>query len=188
MQLPILLTLTLFSLAGCAGAPVHYYSLQNGETVAVSPPATTDASQRIGVGSVTVPKLLNRPQLVVRLSPSELVFEEEHQWGGRLQEELTQLLTSELQRLHPQQDVYVYPAENRATPSRQWSVDIQQLDGILGGKVQLQAQCRLFDKNTRQTLFERNVSLRQVMTSNSVADYVDTQRSLVQQLAQACGW
>jgi len=93
-----------------------------------------------------------------------------------------------LQGLHPTEDVYIYPAETRALPARQWSVDIQQLDGVLGGSVQLQAQCRLFDKNTRQTVFERNVALTQVMSSQRISDYVDAQRLLIKRLAQVCAW
>lgn len=174
-------------LAGCFSSSVRYYALQDGQTSALlsntHPPA-----HRVGVSVVTLPKLLNRPQLVVRLSNSELKFEEQHQWGGRLQEEISQLLATELQALHPQDGVYLYPADNRTMPNQQWSADILQLDGMLGGVVTLQANCRLLDKSNRLPVFERTVQRRLQTEGAQINDYINAQRALLKQLAAACSW
>jgi uncharacterized lipoprotein YmbA len=174
-------------LAGCFSSSVRYYALQDGQASALlsntHPPA-----HRVGVSVVTLPKLLNRPQLVVRLSDSELKFEEQHQWGGRLQEEISQLLATELQALHPQDGVYLYPADNRTMPNQQWSADILQLDGMLGGGVTLQANCRLLDKSNRLPVFERTVQRRLQTEGAQINDYISAQRALLKQLAAACSW
>jgi uncharacterized lipoprotein YmbA len=174
-------------LTGCFSSSVRYYALQDGQATAIAS-TSNPPEARVGVSVVTLPKLLNRPQLVVRVSNSELKFEESHQWGGRLQEEISQLLAIELQVLHPQQAVYLYPAENRVVPSQQWSADIIQLDGMLGGVVTLQANCRLFDKSNRLPIFERSVQHSIQTQGNQITDYVDAQRRLIKQLAVVCSW
>jgi uncharacterized lipoprotein YmbA len=174
-------------LTGCFSSPVRYYALQDGQAFPVTTRQDVSATS-VGVSVVGLPKLLNRPQLVVRVSNSELKFEESHQWGGRLQEEVSQLLVSELQVLHPQQAVYLYPAENRVVPSQQWSADIVQLDGMLGGVVTLQANCRLFDKSNRLPIFERSVQKTIQAQGAQMTDYVNAQRELIKQLAVVCSW
>lgn len=175
-------------LAACSLSPVHYYSLQSTASTEVVNHVVDAHEQSVGVGPITLPRLLNRPQIVHRVSSSELIFEEDHQWGGRLQEEMSQLLTQTLQQAHPQQLVYAYPAENRVMPAYQWSVDVQQLDGVLGGVVQLHATCRLYAKHRKQMVFDRQVVLSQKMASSDMAAYVLAQHDLLMQLAKRCDW
>lgn len=185
---PILLILPLMlSLTACiSSTPVRYYALQDGSDIVGAMSAMPSEEQRIGVGPIVLTKVLNRPQLVHRRSQSELVFEESHQWAGRLQEEVSQLLVQQLQALHPQHWIYPYPADARPIPAWQWSADIQQLDGQLGGVVRLQANCRLLHKTKREPLFQRQVTLSQATQGGSMADYVDAQRLLLRALAKQC--
>ncbi len=179
-------SLTLL-LVGCSN-PVTYYRLQ-GSTASAMPsqlPAPTEVKRRIGVGPILLPKLLNRPQLVLRQSKHALTVSETHQWGGRLQEDITQLFVSELQGLHPQDWVYAFPADAKPAPQWQWTVEIQQLDGELGGQVQLQAICRLLDRNSRQPVSHQQVSLQQQTASDRIDDYVDTLNQLLIALVQQC--
>jgi len=187
MKTVIFVLLITGVLAGCFSSTVRYYALQDGQTTKVVHAANAP-EQRVGVSVVSLPKLLNRPQLVVRVSTSEVRFEERYQWGGRLQEEISQLLATELQALHPQDGVYLYPADNRTMPNQQWSADILQLDGMLGGVVTLQANCRLLDKSNRSPVFERTVQRRLQTQGTQIDDYINAQRALLKQLAAACSW
>lgn len=187
IYLNLMLMSIVVLLSGCFASPVRYYSLQDGQLLPLATRQSA-AANSVGVSLVGLPKLLNRPQLVVRVSNSEVRFEEQHQWGGRLQEEVTQLLVSALQAAHPQQAVYLYPADNRAVPQQQWSAEIVQLDGVLGGDVSLKAQCRLLDKSSRAPLFERSIQKTIQTQGTQMTDYVDAQRELIKQLATACAW
>lgn len=188
MKNRLLVTISALLLSACAGQPMHYYSLQDGSPQNHVIDTSADTVQRVGIGPITLPKLLNRPQIVTRLSQSEVVFAEQHQWGGRLQEEVTQYLTTQLQNDHPQQWVYPYPSDARPLPTYQWALDIQQLDGSLGGTVQLQATCRFIEKSSQKTRFERQVTETEKTTDNSMSAYIDAQRKLLSKLAQACRW
>jgi uncharacterized lipoprotein YmbA len=151
--------------------------------LAVTP---AQAQGYVGVASVVLPKLLNRPQLVFRASSAELIFAEQEQWAGRLQEEIQQLLIDEWQKLTPNQLFYAYPSLAQVVTKEVRSVDIVQLDGQLGGEVQLQAVCQTRDEKSRHLLWQRNISLKMQMTSQSVADYVLSLGDLIRQLAAQC--
>lgn len=188
MKTTLMIITTALLLSACAGQSMHYYSLQDGnpQNRVIDTSATT--MQRVGIGPINLPKLLNRPQIVTRLSQSEVVFAEQHQWGGRLQEELTQYLTNQLQNEHPQQWIYPYPSDARPAPEYQWALDIQQLDGSLGGNVQLQATCRFIDKKNQQTRFQRQLTETEPTTDASMSAYIDAQRKLLNRLTQKCSW
>lgn len=174
----------LVGLSACAtSTSVHYYALQDGRALAVAP---SQAQDSVGVASVNLPKLLNRPQLVFRASSAELVFAEQEQWAGRLQEEIQQLLMDEWQKLAPSQLFYAYPSVAQVSTKEVRSVEIIQLDGQLGGEVQLQAVCQARDERSRHLLWQRNVSLKTQMTSQLVSDYVLNLGGLIRQLATQC--
>jgi hypothetical protein len=172
-------------LMGCS-QPIHYYALTGGEVPVLS--QRQHAGVSVGVSQVVLPKLINRPQLVVRQTAHEVKVLEQHQWAGKFQEEVTQLLLQSLQQAYPQQPIYAYPVEQRQAPQQQWSVDIQQLDGALAGVVQLQAVCRLTDRANRQTIFERQIRQAQPVSGDQVADYVAAQRQLLVRLVEQCRW
>lgn len=188
-RLPLIGLLSLLA-TGCVGnsQPIRHYVLQDGQPLSSAPANLAQPGLvRVGVGPISLPRLLNRPQLVVRLQGSEVRFEEQHQWGGRLQEDITQLLTAELQRLHPKDSVYAWPTPAQPLPQRQWAVDIAQLDGQPSGEVTLQASCRLLERDDRQPLWQRSLTLK-TQAGPDMADYVDAQRQLLRQLAAACRW
>jgi len=72
----------------------RFYSLSS------LPPATaTNATLRIGVGPLQIPRLLNRPQIISRKNSNEINMAELHQWGGSYEEELMQVMTDNLSTL-----------------------------------------------------------------------------------------
>ncbi|MCB1821939.1 MAG: membrane integrity-associated transporter subunit PqiC, partial [Candidatus Competibacteraceae bacterium] len=79
----------LFMLAGCGSTPpTAFYTLS--PLSASLPTAQTSASRSdvtIGVGPVTVPEFLDRPQIVTRTTANRLDVDEFHRWGGSLQED-----------------------------------------------------------------------------------------------------
>jgi uncharacterized lipoprotein YmbA len=185
LRLGIKLMLMTLLLSACvSSAPTHFYGLQDGRALASSP---LEAKDSVGVAVVTIPRLLNRPQLVRRTSEAELIFEEQHQWGGRLQEDIQQLLMDEWQRLDTTRLFYAYPSTAQINSTREVrSVDIIQLDGQLGGIVQLQAVCRAKEVNSRQLLWQKNLSLSEQMTTQKITDYVTILRHLIRRLAKEC--
>jgi uncharacterized lipoprotein YmbA len=171
-------------MSGCVvSSSMHHYTLLDGRALSPSPLSAQDS---VGVASITLPRLLNRPQLVRRTANAELIFEEQYQWGGRLQEEIQQLLIDEWQAVEPNRLFYAYPNATQISTTEVRSVDIIQLDGQLGGVVQLQAICRARSASDRHLLWQKNIALLEQMTSAIIADYVAVLRVLVRRLAREC--
>ena len=80
---------------GCTSAPVRYYTL----TV---PPGessgSSNANVAIEVRVVHIPPQLNRAELVVRTSPSEVTLLENERWVSPIKEEIRDAMRRQLQR------------------------------------------------------------------------------------------
>src|SRR5512137_88877 len=82
-------------LTGCASPRTNFYTLN----VAAAPDATAPAMEAVAVGPVSLPALLDRPQLVVRTAPNRVEFLETHRWAEPLKSELPRVIAADLTRL-----------------------------------------------------------------------------------------
>ena len=94
-----LVGLLLLLLAGCSTPASHYYSLRAAEStssVAVSAPPVGAGTFAISVLPVTVPEIVDRPQIVVQSAtvPGQVMPLNEYQWAGALRDELRGALSS----------------------------------------------------------------------------------------------
>jgi uncharacterized protein len=142
----------LFVLSGCFGSPpTQFYlvpSLTSGDT---APPAS--AGQRdltLGVGPVTVPPYLDRPQLVTRTSRAKLVLADLDQWAGPLADTIARVLAENLALLIPTERVVLYPWSRTLDPDYQVTVDVLQFDRGPGGEVVLAARWSILDRDGKE--------------------------------------
>ena len=117
LLLLVILSASLIGLTGCASTqPSHFYVLTDLPSVE-SPPHATTAGQgpSIGVGPVTLPKYLDRPQIATRASRYELAFAEFERWAEPLDTNVTRALVEHLARLTPTDRLTLFPWP-RGTP------------------------------------------------------------------------
>ena len=105
---PVLWRLALVTLGGlllgleaCTSTPSRFYvlsSLSASETI-----AATAATQGpvIGVGPITLPKYLDRPQIVTRAGSNQLALAEFDRWAEPLQDNVARVLAENLAPPHP---------------------------------------------------------------------------------------
>ena len=101
-------------------------SLTGGDT---APPAS--AGQRdltLGVGPVTVPPYLDRPQIVTRTSRAKLALADFEQWAGPLADTIARVLSEDLALLIPTERVVLYPWPRTIDPDYQVTVEVLQFD------------------------------------------------------------
>jgi len=78
--------------AGCAASPPsRFYTLS-----ASSGPATTSAKLSIAVGPVSVPAVVDRPQIVVDIGPNQVRLEEFNRWAAPLQSNIARVVADNL--------------------------------------------------------------------------------------------
>jgi uncharacterized protein len=149
---------SLLGLEACTSTPSRFYILNTlpaSETV----PATAAAQGPvIGVGPITLPKYLDRPQIVTRAGRNQLALGEFDRWAEPLQDNISRVLAEHLARLIPTDHLLLQAWPRSATLDYQVTVEVLQFDGWLGGESTLLARWSILD-GAEHELFNRMVHL-----------------------------
>jgi len=180
-----LLTLCVLTISGCGTTPsAKFYTL--------SPlsPTQTDSTLRsvdlpIGIGPVSFPEFLDRPQIVARTSSNQLEVDEFHRWGGSLQEDFSRVLVQNLSALLDTNRIHVYPSQEQLDLAYRIAIDVQQLDGRLGEGVTLNAVWTLLDEKKIQPLLVKRFQFTAPATSPDYEALVAAHSEALAALSQA---
>jgi uncharacterized lipoprotein YmbA len=136
----LLLVLAL-SLSGCGSPPkTSYYTLAphgGPPPAAVAQPASSPIG--VTVGPVTLPDLVDRPQLVVRTAENQVALLDLHRWAEPLKREIPRVLAGHLSRLLGTPRVSVYPTGPGGPGDVRVRVDIQRFESVPGQEAVLEA-------------------------------------------------
>jgi len=128
---------------GCLGTtpPAHFYTIAAGPAPPASSEPTAD-DLAVLVGPVTLPRYLDRPQIVTRERGSEarVHVDELHRWAGGLGAEVGRVLAFDLARRLGSNRVAVHPATPAFGVDYRVAVDVLELDGRLDGDLVLRAR------------------------------------------------
>ena len=155
----LLLTgLTLLLLAGCADKPTRLYVL----SVATQKPASTSPTGvAIGVGPVTLPKYLDRPQIVTRVETNSLDQANFDQWGGDLNDNITRVMATNLSNLLATDRVSIYPWKDGAPIDYQITLDVSRFEQDKDGSVVLNVFWSIVNGKDNTVLLMRRGSYTQ---------------------------
>ena len=119
-------------LAGCGISPtVHFYTLSAGASPGGdASPALAAAT--ISVGPVTLPDVVDRPQLVLRTGANQVVIAEEHRWAEPLKGEIPRVLAENLAQMLGVKQVWSYPQSATDKADVRVLVDVQRFDSTPG--------------------------------------------------------
>ena len=123
----------LLSLApgGCSNTPpTRFYVLSAMADRAAAVPGKGTA---IGIGPVTLPQYLNRPQIVTRISSNQLAVAELDQWGGDLTDNVTRALAVDLSSLLKTDRVSLYPWNDEVPIEYQVTVNLTNFEEDVDG-------------------------------------------------------
>jgi uncharacterized protein len=130
------LTLAVSVLAGCGSSPApSFYTLSPDASLQ---PLSNAAPVRVTVNPVTVPDLVDKPQIVTRREPNEVSINEFARWGEPLKENIARTLAADVGRVLGTDTVSVFPQGPDVKPY-QVRVDIMRFDSIPGDSVMLDA-------------------------------------------------
>jgi uncharacterized lipoprotein YmbA len=115
-----------------------------------TPPAATANAETlrvVGVGPVSLPAYLDRPQMVMRPTPDRIEISEFDQWGEPLRDGVTRVVAVNLARLLPESLVVTFPWRSTEKIRYQVILEVVQMDGPAGGNVALDARWRVLDRS-----------------------------------------
>jgi uncharacterized lipoprotein YmbA len=93
----------------------------------------------VWVGPVSVPRYLDRPQIVTRESGSELGVAQLHRWAGSLASDVVRVIALDLSARLGTDRVVAYPNLPSFPIDYRVTVDVARLEGTLAGEVVLDA-------------------------------------------------
>jgi uncharacterized protein len=122
--------------AGCATSPVsRFYTLS---PVQVAKPQPGVKPIVISIDRVTVPELVDRPQIVSTIDANRVSIDEFARWADPLKSQIARTLAEDLIALIPGSTVSVYP-QHVSDDGYRVSVDVQRFDSPASGAVTLAA-------------------------------------------------
>jgi uncharacterized lipoprotein YmbA len=157
----ILMAVTVF---GCRSAtpPANFYTLTPMPMTKMAEPDQTILNDiKIGIGPLRLPKVLERPQIVTRPSPSKLELAEFQRWGGYLSEDFLNVVTENISILIGTNQVLKYPWPDKLKPTYRIEFDVHQFDGRLGDSVLLKVTWILRAYEKTETIYVKRSIIEQ---------------------------
>lgn len=120
--------------AGCATPRSAHYVLN---PAAAAAPAAADYA--VSVGPVSVPEIVDRPQIVVRTGPNQVFIDEFHRWGSPLRDDIARVVAGNLAALLGTSRVSAYPQPEAADVRYRVRVDVASFESAPGEAAVLDA-------------------------------------------------
>jgi uncharacterized lipoprotein YmbA len=116
--------------AGCSTPPQErFFTLE-------SPPASQPAANTgagdflIVVGPITVPEMVDRPQIVLRTAPGRVEIAEQARWAAPLKSEIPRVVADHLGRLLDGARTAAFAERASGTPDYRVLIDIQRFESV----------------------------------------------------------
>jgi uncharacterized lipoprotein YmbA len=132
-------SLVIALLAGCGSSPASFYTLSAGAEPRSTASAKDTAPYSIAVGPVTLPELVDRPQLVVRVAANRVMLSEQHRWAEPLKSEIPRVLAENLAQLLGTKRVSAYPQNTGSGADYRVVVDVQRFESAPGESATVEA-------------------------------------------------
>jgi uncharacterized protein len=137
MRTVLLYVLIAMAAAGCASPQASFYRLSADSTLSAT--AARPIARAVIVGPVTVPDLVDRPQIVTRSTDNEVTLNEYARWGAPLASGIADAVAGDLALLLASDRVAA--ATRAVADPKAWRVrvDIQQFESVPGDAVTIDA-------------------------------------------------
>lgn len=118
------------TLAGCGTSPPpDFYTLSPASGPQKQP---AQAAYNIAVGPVSLPAIVDRPQIVLNTGPNRVSLAEQSRWAEPLRESIPRVMASDIALLLPDAYVSSYPEVALTNPDYRVLVDIQRFEFAQG--------------------------------------------------------
>lgn len=145
VTLHTVLAAAMVSLAGCSSPSPTFYALRADEASAATSTAasavpTGAAALDVVVGPVTVPDMVDRPQIVTRNPDNTIEMNEFARWASPLKLDVGRVVAADLAQRLDTARVSTVDAGAATAPVWRVRVDITRIDSVLGDSVTIDAQ------------------------------------------------
>jgi len=145
--------------------------------------APTGGGMGIGVGPVTLPAYLDRPNLVLQEADNQLTVAESHRWAGDLGDDVTRTMAANLGRQLKTGNVRSYPWDSDLGLRYQVSLEVRQFHGNAEGDAVLEVTWRVYSIPDHGLVATRSWSGTEPLATDGFNALVAAQSKLLARLA-----
>jgi uncharacterized lipoprotein YmbA len=144
LVLVVVILQTACSIGG-PSKPSDFYVLTPVPADPVPGAGLTEAPLTVAVGPVSLPDVLDRPQIVTQSDANRIELAEFHRWGGDLGQDIVRVLSQDLIARLDTENVSPYPWQGVEQPVYQVAMRFFRFDGESGKHARLAGIWRLLD-------------------------------------------
>jgi len=123
---------------GCTSAPSHFYTLN-----ATAQPADAAAAKNSGlsvvVGPVSIPSIVDQPQIVVSTGPNQVSLDEFNRWASPLPNDIARVVAEDLVVILGTPHVSLFQQSLAANAGYRVAIEVQKFDSVPGEAATLNA-------------------------------------------------
>lgn len=123
--------------AGCASPPSHFYTLSSGAPAGTADGRTSNLV--VVVGPVSIPAVVDLPQIVVSTGPNQVSVDEFNRWASPLQSNISHVVADNLVALLGTPRVMLYQQAQNTEGDYRVSIDVQTFESAPGDAATLSA-------------------------------------------------
>lgn len=172
MKTSRLLLLWLLALAGCSPLgprpdPSRFFVLS--ATATAESGSRTRDGVTVGVGPVTLPAYLQRPQIATRVGPNQVAYDEYTRWAQPLDNGISRVLVQNLAVLLEPAQVGAFPWLGPPAATYTVEIEIRQFEQSNAGTVELTARWTIHDGKTKALIVARETTASETAPTNDPA-------------------
>ena len=138
----------------------------------------------VGLGPVSFPRHLERPQIVTRTSGAQLSFDEYNRWAGGFESNVVRVLADDLAS-RTGTPVVVDRSSSPLAIAYQVAVDIDEFEGRPGEQLVLRARFVTRERTGQKRVWTDESTVRQPIAGSDVESLVSAHDAALAQLADA---
>jgi uncharacterized lipoprotein YmbA len=126
------LALLALALAGCASSPEERFYTLAATASAPARVGTAAAGYSVAVGPVTIPAIVDRPQMVLRTGANRVLLAEQSRWAEPLKDSIPRAIAGNLAQLLDDGQVSAYHQGLSSEADYQVEIDVQRFESAQG--------------------------------------------------------
>ena len=176
----------VLNILGCGTSqPSHFYLLRS-----LSPDSVAGLSESkqsnisLGLGPITFPKYLDRPQIVTKASAHEVELADFHKWAEPLNENVSHVLAENLSALLSTERIVQYPWKRPDQPDYQLSLDVIQFDGKKNQDAMLKVRWALMGDHGNTLFMQKTSQFTEILRSAEYEELVEAMSHMLASLSE----
>ena len=182
----VVVGLCLMTIGGCgSSAPTRFYLLNS-----LSGPGTgqlvsdSKDSMAIGIGPVTLPEYLDRPQIVTRTSDNGIQLADFDQWAEPLKENVSRILAENLSQMLSTNNVSIFPWKSSDKIDYQVLIEIVNFEGKLGDNALLTVRWAILGDDGKRVLLKRKSNFKESVGSGDYEVLVSAMNKMLEDFSR----